>query len=95
MKKKESLSSRDIDRIVEMAWEDRTSFDAIERQFGMKEKEVIRLVRAEIKPSSFRRWRKRVQQRSTKHDVLRKTEAQRFKCSRQRSISGNGISKKN
>mgnify|MGYP000343667046 CR=1 FL=1 len=55
------------DRVVEMAWEDRTPFDAIAAQFGCSEQEVIALMRRSLKPSSFRMWRKRVQGRSTKH----------------------------
>ena len=85
-------SERDIDRIIEMAWEDRTSFDAIKAQFDLSEKEVINLMRSEMKPSSFRMWRKRVQGRKTKHRL--QSEALRFKCSRQRSISNNKISKR-
>jgi len=61
------LNLRDIDRIVEMAWEDRTPFEAITFQFNVSEKEVIEIMRREMKPSSFRMWRKRVQGRSTKH----------------------------
>lgn len=57
------LTARNIDRIIEMAWEDRTPFEAIAFQFGLPEKEVIRLMRTELKEKSFKRWRKRVQQR--------------------------------
>lgn len=89
-----NLSVVDIDRIIEMAWEDRTTFEAIEFQFGLKEQEVINLMRREMKPSSFRMWRKRVQGRQTKHEKLRSFEKGRFKCSRQRTISNNGISKR-
>jgi uncharacterized protein (TIGR03643 family) len=89
-----SLNAVEIDRIIEMAWEDRTTFEAIEFQFGLKEQEVINLMRREMKPSSFRMWRKRVQGRQTKHEKLRSFEKGRFKCSRQRSISNNGISKR-
>jgi uncharacterized protein (TIGR03643 family) len=95
--KKEKLSAEDIDRIVEMAWEDRTPFDAILIQFGMSESEVIELMRNEMKPSSFRMWRERVQGRSTKHAKKRTSELNedsRFKCTRQRSISNNKISKR-
>lgn len=88
-----NLTIRDIDRIVEMAWEDRTSFDAIKEQFGISEAEVIKIMRKEMKPSSFRMWRKRVQGRVTKHRVFGKEDT-RFKCSQQRSISGNKISKR-
>ena len=61
------MNSNDIDRIIEMAWEDRTPFDAIEAQFGLNEKAVKRLMRDNLKPSSYKSWRKRVQGRSTKH----------------------------
>ncbi|NBS84480.1 MAG: TIGR03643 family protein [Verrucomicrobia bacterium] len=60
-----------ISRIVEMAWEDRTAFEAIESQFGLNESAVIALMRQQMKPSSFRMWRKRVSGRRTKHAVLR------------------------
>ncbi len=89
-----SLSVRDVDRIIEMAWEDRTTFDAIQFQFGLKEQEVIDLMRREMKPSSFRLWRKRVQGRKTKHEKLRVFDKVRFKCSRQRQITHNKISKR-
>jgi uncharacterized protein (TIGR03643 family) len=97
--KKESFESKEltqieIDRIVEMGWEDRTPFDAIMVQFGVSEKEVIDIMRREMKPSSFRMWRKRVQGRSTKHSALRGTDVDRFKCTRQRVISGNKVSKR-
>lgn len=88
------LSLLEIDRIIEMAWEDRTTFDAIKFQFGLKEQEVIQLMRLEIKPKSFKLWRKRVQGRKTKHSKLRDFESGRFKCSRQRQISNNSISKR-
>jgi len=88
------LSLLDIDRIIEMAWEDRTTFDAIKFQFGLKEQEVIELMRLEMKPKSFKLWRKRVQGRKTKHSKLREFESGRFKCSRQRQISNNSISKR-
>ena len=89
------LSERAIDRIIEMAWEDRTTFDAIQFQFGLKEQEVINLMRREMKPQSFRLWRKRVQGRKTKHSKLRDFESGRFKCSRQKQISNNSIAKRN
>lgn len=90
------LNERDIDRIIEMAWEDRTPFDAIEMQFRLPEAEVIKLMRRELKPSSFRRWRKRVQGRTTKHLKLRNFRFQdsRFKCSRQKHISLNKLPKR-
>jgi uncharacterized protein (TIGR03643 family) len=88
------LNLRDIDRIIEMAWEDRTTFDAIKFQFGLKEQEVINLMRKELKPSSFRLWRARVQGRATKHSKKRTFDEGRFKCSRQRTITNNSISKR-
>lgn len=84
------LNARDIDRIIEMAWEDRTPFGAIDFQFGLSEKEVIELMRREMHPKSFKRWRKRVSGRRTKHRKMR-PDMHRFKSSRQRSISGNKI----
>lgn len=89
-----TLSVEIVDRIIEMAWEDRTTFDAIKFQFGLKEQEVIELMRKEMKPSSFKMWRKRVQGRATKHDKLRTFEKGRFKCSRQKQITLNKISKR-
>lgn len=89
-----SFTPVEIDRIIEMAWEDRTTFNAIEYQFGLKEQEVITLMRKELKRSSFKLWRKRVQGRATKHEQLRVFDEGRFKCSRQRQISNNKISKR-
>jgi uncharacterized protein (TIGR03643 family) len=88
------MDTKDIDRIIEMAWEDRTTFEAIKIQFGLNEKEVIELMRREMKASSFRMWRKRVTGRKTKHSHLRSSEIDRFRCSRQRTISLNKISKR-
>ena len=88
------LDLRHIDRIIEMAWEDRTPFDAITFQFGWKEQAIINLMRRELKPSSFRLWRARVQGRATKHSKKRTFEEGRFKCSRQRTITNNSISKR-
>jgi uncharacterized protein (TIGR03643 family) len=73
-----------IDRVVEMAWEDRTPFSAIETQFGLKEQEVIALMRQEMKHSSFKMWRKRVTGRKTKHLVKRDFVAGRFRCKEQK-----------
>lgn len=85
----------DVDRIIEMAWEDRTPFEAIEFQFGLPEKEVIALMRRELKRSSFNLWRKRVNSRvSQKHLQKRAETISRFKCTRQRVISLNKISKR-
>jgi uncharacterized protein (TIGR03643 family) len=90
-----ALTERKLDRIIEMAWEDRTPFEAIEFQFGVPENEVIKLMRGNLKESSFKRWRKRVNSGvSTKHLKKRSSEITRFKCSRQRAISGNKISKR-
>ena len=89
-----SLELKDIDRIIEMAWEDRTPFDAITFQFNLKEQEVINLMRRELKPSSFRLWRARVQGRATKHSKKRTFDKGRFKCSRQKTITNNSISKR-
>ena len=83
-----------IDRIIEMAWEDRTPFEAIKFQFGISEQETIEIIRSEMKPSSFRMWRERVQGRSTKHAKLRINSIDRFKCKLQRQITGNKISKR-
>jgi uncharacterized protein (TIGR03643 family) len=88
------LSIENIDRIIEMAWEDRTPFEAITYQFNLSEKEIIALMRREMKPSSFKMWRKRVQGRATKHEKLRVFEKGRFKCSRQKQITHNSISKR-
>ena len=88
------FSERDIDRIIEMAWEDRTPFEAITFQFQLKEQDIIELMRTEMKPSSFKMWRKRVQGRKTKHEKLRSFEKGRFKCSRQKQITHNSISKR-
>ncbi len=92
--KQSTLTNTEIDRIIEMAWEDRTPFDAIEFQFGVSEQQVITLMRNQLKPSSFRLWRARVQGRATKHSKKRSDDVQRFKCSRQKSISNNKVSKR-
>ncbi|MBC7495093.1 MAG: TIGR03643 family protein [Flavobacterium sp.] len=84
----------EIDRIIEMAWEDRTTFDAITLQFGISEKETIDLMRREMKLSSFKMWRKRVQGRATKHAKLRVNGVDRFKCTMQKQITHNKISKR-
>jgi uncharacterized protein (TIGR03643 family) len=89
-----ALSEKDIDRIIEMAWEDRTPFEAIEAQFGLNEAQVIKLMRKEMKPTSFAMWRKRTNGRSTKHAALRGEDVSRHRCSRQRNISNNKISKR-
>ena len=90
----ENLTLEEVDRIIEMAWEDRTPFDAIEFQFGLKEQEVIELMRRNLKPTSWRNWRARVQGRATKHARKSAIDDFRHKCSRQRSISHNKVSKR-
>lgn len=88
------LTPADIDRIVEMAWEDRTPFDAIRAQFGLSEGDVITLMRQTMKPQSWRRWRARVQGRSTKHAALSAVDDARFKADRQRAVTLNRIAKR-
>jgi len=95
MADKKQFTARELDRIIEMAWEDRTPFEAILFQFGLVEKEVIKVMRGHLKASSFKRWRKRVNSGvSQKHLKKRNPDISRFKCSRQRAISGNKISKR-
>lgn len=89
------MNPEDIDRIIEMAWEDRTPFEAIEAQFGLTEANVIKLMRTELKRNSFNLWRKRVNSGvSQKHLKKRSEDITRFKCDRQRNISNNKISKR-
>lgn len=90
----QKLSAADIDRIIEMAWEDRTPFDAIEFQFGLREADVKALMKSQLKFSSYKLWRRRVEACSTKHAKKRSPDIARFKCSRQRVISFNKISKR-
>ena len=82
------------DRIIEMAWEDRTPFDAITFQFGLAEADVKALMKKELKWSSYKLWRTRVENCKTKHSAKRSADIDRFKCTRQRSISNNKISKR-
>lgn len=84
-----TLTTVDIDRIVEMAWEDRTTFDTIREQFGISEAEVIKIMRKSIKRSSFLMWRERVGGRKTKHAIT--SEAQRFRCSQQEKPKSKNI----
>ena len=74
------LSSEDLDRIIEMAWEDRTPFEAIECQFGVSEPQVIAVMRKHLQASSFKRWRKRVSGRKTKHAAISRSERFRASC---------------
>ena len=87
-------SIAEVDRIIEMAWEDRTPFEAIFNQFGLTEKDVIVVMRNNLKSSSFKLWRQRVTGRKSKHLKLRNKDVGRFKCSQQRNISNNKISKR-
>ncbi len=92
---KKNFNVEQIDRIIEMAWEDRTPFEAITFQFGISEAETIALMRIELKRSSFNLWRKRVNSGiSQKHLKKRNPEIERFKCTRQKTISLNKISKR-
>ena len=75
-----TFNEEDISRIIEMAWEDRTTFDAIEKLYGIGEPAVIALMRQHMKPSSFRMWRKRVTGRATKHAALRNPAISRAYC---------------
>jgi uncharacterized protein (TIGR03643 family) len=89
------MEDKDIDRIIEMAWEDRTPFEAIKIQFGFSESEVIAIMRRELKRSSFNLWRKRVNSGvSQKHAQKRNPEISRFKCTLQKTITLNKISKR-
>lgn len=89
------LSDSDRDRIIGMAWEDRTPFEAIRIQFGLAEADVIRLMRKELLPGSFRLWRKRVNQKvSSKHQKKTPEGSVRFKSRMQRAIALNKISKR-
>ncbi len=89
------MSKEEIDRIIEMAWEDRTPFEAIAHQFSLNEQAVIALMRGQLKRSSFLLWRKRVNSGvSQKHLKKRNPDIHRFKCSLQRTINMNKISKR-
>jgi uncharacterized protein (TIGR03643 family) len=80
----ENLEQEIIDRVIEMAWEDRTPFEAIELQFGLSEKQVIALMRREMRESSFKMWRKRVSGRKTKHLCERDFVKGRFRSANQK-----------
>jgi uncharacterized protein (TIGR03643 family) len=82
MKPQKEFSQDQIDRIVEMAWEDRTPFEAIEHQFGIKEAQVRKIMRSEMKRTSFTMWRERVSGHKTKHSTT--SEALRFKSQNQK-----------
>ena len=89
-----SKNLEEIDRIIEMAWEDKTPFEAIFLQFDINEKELKSIMRNNLKKSSFKLWRERVSGRKTKHSKLRENSIDRFKCKLQRNISNNKISKR-
>ncbi len=94
-KKIEALTEREKERIIEMAWEDRTPFEAIAFQFDFSESDVIVLMRQTLKLNSFKLWRKRVNTGvSQKHRYKRTPDIVRFKCTRQRAITSNKISKR-
>ena len=88
------LENEDINRIIEMAWEDRTPFEAIKFQFGLSEADVKALMKKELKFSSYKLWRERVENCKTKHAKKRVDGIDRFKCNLQRSITNNKISKR-
>ena len=79
-----NLTEAQTDRVIQMAWEDRTTFDAIHEQFGLKPGQVITLMRKHLKPSSFRLWRQRTTGRNTKHLFKRSFVVGRFRCKSQR-----------
>ena len=81
----DELDAATVDRVIQMAWEDRTTFEVIEQQFGLKEKDVIALMRKQMKRSSFEMWRKRVTARKTKHAKKRGFEVWRFRSSNQKN----------
>lgn len=78
--RQEKLSPIDCSRIIEMAWEDRTPFEAIEKNYAINEQAVVRLMRAQLKAKSFRLWRARVSGRATKHLSLRSSSVTRGYC---------------
>lgn len=92
--KTKNLTDLQIDRIIEMAWEDRTPFDAIKFQFGLLESEVRELMKSQLKFRSYILWRERVESCKTKHVAKRIEGIDRFKCNLQRAITNNKISKR-
>ena len=89
-----TIESEKIDRIIEMAWEDRTPFDAIKFQFGLSEADVKALMKSQLKFKSYILWRSRVEACQTKHSAKRNEDIKRFKSNAQRAISNNKISKR-
>ncbi len=80
------MSPADESRIIEMAWEDRTPFEAIAALYGLSESNVITLMRAALKPRAFRNWRQRVAGRATKHSALRNPSISRGYCKTQYKV---------
>ena len=87
-----NLTNREVDRIIQMCWEDRTPFDAIFDQFKLTENQIISVMRNNLKKSSFVRWRKRIDNRKTKHSALSSKDKRRFKSQSQRQITYNKTS---
>ncbi len=84
----DELSLDDKDRLVRMGWEDRTTFDAIEKQFGFTPNDFVRFMRTQLDPKAYDRWRRRAnEQGHLKHEKTRGFKTTRFKCSRQ-SVDG-------
>ena len=81
-----ALTEEDVSRIIEMAWEDRTAFEAIELQFGLNQDGVIKLMRANLKLSSFKLWRERTHGQKTKHEALRSKEVKRHQSKQHNKI---------
>jgi len=92
--KKTEFTQDQTDRIIEMAWEDRTPFEAITIQFGLVEEQVRKFMKSRLKFSSYKRWRKRVESCKTKHASKRSEDINRFRSTMQRQITGNRISKR-
>lgn len=92
--KQQQFSTIELDRIIEMAWEDRTPFDAIKFQFGLSEADVKVVMKKELKFRSYILWRKRIENCKTKHIAKRAEGIDRFKCKLQRAITNNKISKR-
>lgn len=88
------MDAYELDRVIEMAWEDRTPFEAIRVQFGLTEQDVRALMKRELRFGSYKRWRSRVEKCATKHAKKRSNAISRFKSPMQRQISGNRISKR-
>tara|TARA_B000000441_G_C21743881_1_gene356125 strand:- start:1167 stop:1442 length:276 start_codon:yes stop_codon:yes gene_type:complete len=88
------FTEKEIDRIIEMAWEDRTPFEAIYIQFNLSEKKLIELMRKTLKLSSFKMWRSRIKGNKIKNSPIKSSKSMRFKSKQQKIISNNKISKR-